>query len=317
MTKVQLRPMLAAKFDEAKVAKHLAEDGLLLVQPKIDGMRVLLHNGVPRSRSWKEWTNVSMRAWAAHVGKFGQGWDGEMIPGLKNDPNIFRDAMSLMRAEHGGTEFTYYLFDNFLDPGIAYSSRLANLGEQINPANFMFYGPNHMVKVVVCPTSIVQTMEELYAKEAEFLEAGWEGLIIRRHASGYKYNRATPSDGWLTKMKRFEDAEARIIGVEPRYHNANEATISALGYTARSAHKENLVAEECLGAFQVELVEKPDIKFNIGVLKGVTLGDKEKMWQRREELIGRIITFKHQGYGGGYDAPRTPVFHGFRDPIEL
>ena len=114
-----------------------------------------------------------------------------------------------------------------------------------------------------------------------------------------------------------KDAEARIIGVEPRYHNANEATTSALGYTARSAHKENLVAEECLGAFQVELIGKPDVKFNIGVLKGVTLGDKEKMWQRREELIGHIITFKHQGYGGGYDAPRTPVFYSFRDPIEL
>lgn len=315
MTEVQLRPMLAAKFDEAKVAKHLAEDGLLLVQPKIDGMRVLIENGVPRSRSWKEWTNRSIRAWAADLGVYKHGWDGEMIPGLKNDPNVFRDAMSLMRAEDGGTEFTYYLFDNYLLPGIAYQDRQKHLRAKVQEE--VMQGSNYTVKVVHCPTEEVLTMEELYAKEAEYLEAGWEGLIIRRRLSGYKYNRATPSDGWLTKMKRFEDAEARIIGVEPRYHNANEATTSALGYTARSAHKENLVAEECLGAFQVELIGKPDVKFNIGVLKGVTLGDKEKMWQRREELIGHIITFKHQGYGGGYDAPRTPVFYSFRDPIEL
>lgn len=315
MSEVQLRPMLAAKFDEAKVAKHLVQDGYLCVQPKIDGMRVLLDAGVPRSRSWKEWTNRAIRAWAADMGAFGHGWDGEMIPGLKNDPNIFRDAMSLMRAEDGGTEFTYYLFDNYLRPNWNFMSRRQELLDKVTDATA--FGEGYVVKLVHCPTEQVTTMEELYAKEAEYLEAGWEGLIIRRWVSGYKYNRATATDGWLTKMKRFEDAEAEIIGVEPRYHNANEATTSALGYTARSAHKGNLIAEECLGAFNVQLVSNPEVKFNIGVLKGVTLGEKEKMWAKRDQLIGRIITFKHQGYGGGYDAPRTPVFHGFRDPIEL
>jgi hypothetical protein len=64
-------------------------------------------------------------------------------------------------------------------------------------------------------------------------------------------------------------------------------------------------------------VANPAVEFNIGVFKDVDYPTKQQWWQTREALIGKYITFKHQGYGGGYDKPRTPVFLKFRDPLEV
>lgn len=323
----QIRPMLAAKFSEDIALRHIEEDGYLFVQPKIDGMRVLVSNGEARSRSWKLWTNTAMQKWAWESSVLMEGWDGEMLPGIMSgdvdgemNPTIFREAQSGLRAADGSKEFTYFLFDNFAPETMDYNyrARLTQLQKHF-PAkgspSMMFEGLAYKVRVVVCPTHTVSTLDQLYAMEEDYLAKGFEGLIIRRWKSGYKYNRATQREGWLTKLKRFDDAEAEIIGFEPRYHNENEATVSELGYTARSSHQENLVAEDCLGALLLRLPS--GVEFSLGVFKGLTYEQKVALWAQRDQLIGKHVTFKHQGFGGGYDKPRTPVFHGFRDSVEL
>lgn len=321
----QLRPMLAAKFDEARTEAHLKEDGHLLVQPKIDGMRVLHYNGEPKSRSWKTWTSAQMNYWAAGHRETLHGLDGELLPGLLHEqgPDSFRRAMSDIRAEVGGTEFTYYVFDNFLEPAIAYESRLERIVQRLGPHGMMIGPQGYKVQTVICPTIGVHSLDEIYQHEEKWLALGFEGVIIRRRLAPYKYNRATAREGWLTKLKRFEDAEAEIIGVEPRYKNNNEQKTNELGYSQRSAHQGNLEEQSAVGAFRVRLVgdrtsvDGPPVEFNIGVFLGFGISDREALWIRRDELLGKVIKFKHQGYGGGYDAPRTPVMLGFRDPIEL
>ncbi|WP_416383265.1 hypothetical protein, partial [Parvimonas sp. D4] len=74
---------------------------------------------------------------------------------------------------------------------------------------------------------------------------------------------------------------------------------------------------ERLGALKVELLTDRSVRFSIGVFKGWTHADRDRLWADRDTLIGRILKFKHQGYGGGYDAPRTPVGLGWRSPIDL
>ena len=313
----QIRPMLAAKFEEARTLKHLESDEYLLAQPKIDGMRVLGHNGIPRSRSWKEWTNTSMRQFFGDYAEFTHGLDGEMLPGIDDNPDRFREAMSGLRSADGSREFTYYIFDHFLRT-VPYETVLEDLrgtfgdGLRVIRAN---HEHPYEVKLILCPTVKVFSLDDIYKEEEKQLAAGFEGLILRRRDSSYKWNRATAAQGWLTKLKRFEDSEAKITGVYPRYQNDNEATINELGLTSRSSHQDNLIQQEMVGGFDCVLADGTE--FKIGVFNGWSLEDRARMWAKKDEFLGKYVTFKHQGYGGGYDKPRTPVLISFRDPVEL
>lgn len=327
-------PMLAAKYDPERTLLHLQEDGFLYIQPKIDGMRVLFDNGIARSRSWKAWTNRYLQAFARDHSELIHGWDGEMVPGHSYNPEIFREAMSGLRSEDGSKDFTIYLFDNW-DQSWAhftYESRASAITSDLMDEIRIFQGDEYCVHVKLCPTWKVYSLDDIDRMETELLLAGWEGAILRRKGRGYKWGRSTAKEGSLTKLKRFEDAEATIIGVEVAYQNNNEAQQSAFGRIVRSAHQENLTEKDYVGALIVQFYKEFDghsiaapcreialepTQFNIGVFKGPTIEDRKVWFQNKDSLIGRIVKFTHQGYGGGYDKPRTPVFIGFRDPLDI
>jgi len=340
--------MLAAKYERTITEQHLIEDGFLLMQPKVDGMRVLFDDGVARSRSWKPWTNVYLQNFAKSplFKDRIHGWDGEMLPGLLDtttpDPEDFRRAMSGLRSAEGSSRMTYFLFDNwdeswkdrtYQDRQKAITQDVREALEQL-PSDVWQHGYDGMVfeelaplgtckmfevKVVLCPTKPVYSIEEVEQTHLEFVAAGWEGSIVRRWKAPYKWNRATLNEGWLMKIKDVEDAEAEIYGAEPAYENQNEAVVSPLGYTKRSSHQDNLVPKDYLGAWLVRSLVDPSITFKVGVLKGYSIEDRRVLWQRylKGEMNGKILKFEHQGYGGGYDKPRTPVGISLRDPIDL
>lgn len=346
----QPRPMRAKHLHDRKdpaqteknlgyVREHLAKDGYMFQQPKIDGMRILFDDGVARSRTWLPWTQRHLQAFARDHADLLHGWDGEGVPGLQDlstpDPEVFRRAMSGVRAADGSPELTLFLFDNW-DPSwqrVAYADRLEALRRDLSTGlnsiddskwehgydGIIFKGAEYTVKVILTPTNKVTSLEEIFRLHSEMVAAGWEGSMLRRRVAPYKYNQATVREGWLIKLKDTEDDEAEIIGYEPAYENQNEAMVNALGLTQRSAHKENLVPKDYLGAFLVRLVRNPSVQFSIGVLRGYTIEDRRALLRKAEagELTGSIIKFEHQGYGGGYDKPRTPVMVSFRDKIDL
>ncbi len=314
-----IRAMLAAKFEESRIQKHLDEAGFLIMQPKIDGMRVLNgENRIPLSRSGKEWKQRHLRQWLQDHPSFAFT-DGEAVAGLQVTVDSFRDSMSGLRAEDGCAELTYYAFDYF-KPEYAertYSVRRARLETLIGAPQCRHEANGYVMQMILCPQVIVSTMEQIYDEEVRLLEAGWEGGMLRRNDRPYKFGRATPLDGSLTKLKRFEDAEAVVVGYEPWYHNANELKESPIGYAARSQHQEGKIALERLGAIHVELLTDRSVKFKIGVFRGIDHPERDRLWADRDSLLGRICTFSHQGYGGGYDVPRTPVFRNWRSPLDL
>jgi len=178
-------------------------------------------------------------------------------------------------------------------------------------------GESYTVKVILCPTYIVRSMEEIDALEVKLLEDGWEGAMLRRKGRGYKWGVATELEGSLTKVKRFKDFEAVIIDVKPRMRNDNEPTRNDLGYQVRSAHQENKTALEQVGRFYVRTLGDSPVEHKVGVFKGVDHTTLQQWWQIRDQLIGKYVTLKEQDFGGGYDKPRTPVFLKFRDPLEI
>lgn len=324
----KVRPMLAAQkyrkagdlwspLHEGVVEQHLKEDGFLWMQPKIDGMRTCFDEGVARSRSWKPLGNKYLQAFAKQTDLQMDGIDGEVVSGHIYDPTIFKVSMSGIRAEEGSPEFSIYMFDNMYMGGRKYSVRKASLMTRIEGSTRIFEGPNYSAKLIVCPTFQVTSLDEIYRKEAELVEAGWEGGIIRRDPLPYKFGRSTALGGELVKLKRRQTSEAVVTGYFPWEENQNEATISPLGYTVRSAHQDGKVALERLGGWTCHLLENPSVTFKVGSMRGVTHTDRDRLWQNRDAHIGDIFEFSHDGYGGGYEAPRTPIWLRWRSKTEF
>lgn len=318
-----VRVMLAENkpWNEAKVQALIDKAGHLVMQPKIDGMR--MHSDdrrVPLSRSGKEFKQRHLRTMLHLVPSL--AWlDGEVVAGHQYDVDSFRESMSGIRAEDGSPEFTFYGFD-CIHPEVAYldyETRRNRVRTVFDLLGGEVVGPDGLhAKLILCPQVEVRSLNEIYAQEERLLTAGWEGGILRNPFAPYKFGRSTYGDGALLKVKRFvEDAEAVVVGYEPWYTNANEATLDPRGYTTRSSHQDNLIPMERLGALKVELFTDRSVKFDIGVFKGWTHADRDELWKQRESLIGRIIKFKHQGYGGGYDKPRTPVGLGWRHSFDM
>ena len=311
------RVMLADNkpISDELIQMHLDECGFLWGQPKIDGMRVFVNDdALPTSRSGKEFKHRYLRQWTqAHPSL--RGLDGEVVAGHIYTEDTFRDSMSGIRAEEGDPAFTYYMFDYTENDYHKYSYKdrmnyLAAIRSQFG--EFQQIEGGFHCRLLVCPTQTLTTLLEVQEFEQKCLADKWEGAMLRRPDRPYKFGRSTNRGGELVKLKRFVDAEAIVVGFEPWYINENEATESALGYTVRSSHKDGKIPIERLGALSVELLSDRSVKFKIGVLAGVTHLDRDRLWADRDAYIGRICKFKHQGYGGGYDAPRAPVFLNWR-----
>ena len=165
------------------------------------------------------------------------------------------------------------------------------------------------------PTVILDNWEEFEEVEAGHLELGFEGTILRGIASTYKHGRATPKENRLTKVKRFEDSEALVVGFEELMHNENEAFIDETGHTKRSDHQANKVAGGKLGKLVCKTPE--GVEFRIGT--GFTMGERKSIWDIRKVLESHgpiYVKYKHQPHGAK-DKPRAPVFICFRDEVDL
>jgi DNA ligase-1 len=284
-----MKPMLAC--DASKELRYP-----LIASPKLDGIRCLIIDGVAVSRNLKPIRNRYIQSILGK--KEYNGLDGELIVGSSTAHDVYRQTSSGVMSEDGQPEFTYYIFDKW-DRKLAYSKV------------HLYRYENDFIKSL--SFSFINDKEQLDLYENRCLQAGYEGLILRSFDSPYKFGRATAKEGYLMKLKRFSDSEAEIIGFEERMHNANEATKDALGHTQRSQHKENLVPMNTLGALIVKTVDT-GIEFKIGT--GFDDSIRKSIWETKNKLLGELVKFKHFEIGVK-EAPRFPVFLGFRDRNDL
>ena len=291
-----LRPMLAAdcKGDLSKLRFPL------LASKKIDGVRCLIVDGKPVSRTLKPIRN-------RYVQQYLQHWqlpdlDGELVVGQATHPNAMQNTTSGVMSADGEPDFTYHVFDLYSSTD-TFHSRYSDLSLLELP-----------LRVRVHPHRVIFSVAELGAMEEQALAEGYEGLIVRDPRGAYKENRSTLREGGMVKIKRHVDAEAIVLGAEELMHNANEATTNALGYTERTSHLANQVGMGTLGSLHVRLLSDPDVEFSVGT--GMTAEDRTWMWNNREQMVGKIIKYRSFPVGVK-DKPRHPVFLGFRDPEDL
>jgi len=144
----------------------------------------------------------------------------------------------------------------------------------------------------------------------EWLAHGFEGVMLRHPGAQYKYGRSTLREQILLKLKRFTDAEAKIIGYEPLYSNQNPQTRNSQGLAERSDHKAGKIQVETLGNLLVRDHSGRFGEFAIG--SGFDQALRDTIWSDREGFLGRTVTYKFQQVGVK-DKPRFPIFLRFRE----
>lgn len=291
------KPMLAVNFDPNQLKFPV------FATPKIDGIRCIKVSGQALSRTFKPIPNHHIRNLIEMY--LPDGVDGELISG-KN----FQESSSAVMTRDGSPFFTYVIFDFVINGDIAmsYEERMFYLNEMFMRLD----APAYKFVTALLPKPLLN-IQELQEYEESCVNSGYEGVMLRNPNGPYKCGRSTVREGYLLKVKRFEDAEATVIGFEELMHNANEATIDALGYTDRATCKENLQGMNTLGSLKV-MDCKTNAVFSVGT--GFDADQRKKIWSNRDQYLGKTITYKFQPHGVK-DLPRCPVFKGFRDLIDI
>lgn len=295
--------MLAAKIDADKgeSVDQLAYPVLATV--KIDGIRCLAVSGAAVARSLKLIPNRHVQRLFALNNRL-DGLDGELITYTDGKQDNFNLVQSKIMTEDGCPDFKFHVFDDWSEPSLSYAAR-------VNRAIDATSGVEWATCLV---PKFVNNRQELDAALEQAIAAGYEGVMVRKPDGPYKYNRATFKQGYLVKVKPFEDAEAVVVDLIEGQHNDNEATINALGHTERSSHKANMVPNGKLGALVCQNEKLwPGVTFNVGT--GFTDAERRSIWADRQSYVGKTVTFRYQAIGV-LDRPRIPAFKGFRCSID-
>jgi len=288
------KPMLAGKApaDLSKLRYPL------LASPKLDGIRCITRGGVALSRKLLAIPNKYVQAQLAALP---DGLDGELMLAL---PGNFNEVQSAVMSVEGEPAFTFCVFD--WHGTEAFEMRLARATNKLIELQHP--------QLDIVPHRTIKSPEELLALEVEWLGLGFEGVMLRCPNGPYKSGRSTEREGYLLKLKRFEDEEATVVGVVERMHNENEATTNELGLTKRSSAKAGKRPAGDLGA--LACVTDDGAEFELG--SGFTEQQRKELWAHGN-LEGSRVKFKHQPDPGGRQpgqAPRFPVFLGFRSDID-
>lgn len=287
------KPMKGEKIDEK-------DFGLLkfplLASPKLDGFRCLKLDGKALSSTFKPIRNKFVREYIEKY--FPDNLDGELL--LDNPNATFVEISSAFSSFEGHPAFQFWAFDYVSDK--PYQERYIKLTQVVGDHNSNWLKLVHQTQI--------NSVEELLEFEAEALKNGFEGVMIRSLDGPYKSGKASVKQGWLLKIKRFEDSDAEILGYIEAMENQNEATKDELGRTKRSSKKENKVPKGTLGAFIVRDVHT-GVEFEIGTGQGLTDQVRQDVWDNQEKYKDLYIKYQYQKIGTDVK-PRLPSWLGFR-----
>jgi DNA ligase-1 len=199
-----IKPMLAYKVDKKPV--NWSEK--VFMQPKLDGVRCVISKNGAWSRTGKPWLNIDhiLESLKPVFKLYPElTLDGELYNHeLKND---FEKIISLVRktkptAAHRAEAADLVQFHcyDFIGTDLLFASRM----------KFLSTAPLYSDCVKYVPTHSVATRDLANAIHADWLEAGYEGSILRLNGV-YECKRSYN----LQKFKDFHDTEATIVGYVP------------------------------------------------------------------------------------------------------
>jgi DNA ligase-1 len=274
-------PMLAHKFSEqGHKIKYPA-----LVQPKLDGHRCIAQcteDGKVSlwSRTRKPITSMPHIIKAIELIGCTQSLDGELYNHEYH--NNFEDLSSLIRQEEpqeGCEVVQYHIYDVPENMGMN-KNRNDYLQDYLKP-KVENYPQIHIVETIR-----VEDENELMDAFDHFIAEGYEGCMVRNMSGLYVNKRSYD----LQKVKEFDDAEFKIIGVK----------VGTKGSMAGKAIFTCQLPHQGMNTFDCKM------KGNMDELK--------KYADNPSLVVGKILTVQYQGYTK-YGIPRFPVGLRFREDI--
>jgi ATP-dependent DNA ligase len=223
-----------------------------------------------------------------------EGLDGELCAGDPTAEGGFHRTSSVVKkADRDAGDTKLYVID-YVDRGgslLDLRARIGRLQERTLDRE----------SVVLIKQTLIKTVAQLQAYEADAVADGWEGVMLRRADQGVypqksgKSNRSTLNEFYLARLKRFEHADAVIVSFHPLKHNLNEER-TATG--ARSTKKAGKVVD----ATKVGSVTLRDVA--TGVEFDTTVGAEAlRSWSGWASAVGQTVRYKYQKVGTK-DRPR-------------
>lgn len=297
------QPLLAAKFPDPYNPDLSLLKYPLYMSPKLDGIRCRIDPNLGAiSRTAKRLPNNYIQQEFNMFLKELQYLDGEIFVGSATASDVFNRSQSGVMTEGGKPDFSYHVFDYWANKLEPFSKRILTTAGLVRRLESLI----HYLKFV--KHEVATSINDLEQFEQEQLSAGYEGVMLRSPEGIYKNGRSTMREGYLIKLKRWEDAEATIVGFEPLERNNNPAVADIFGHAKRSSHKSGKVADELLGT----LLVRHETFGDFGIGSGFDVDTRVQIWTEKERYLGRRVTFKFQKVGLK-EKPRFPIFKGVRE----
>ena len=268
--------MLCYPFEEKRLSKW---EPPYLCQPKYDGERC---RTVPSKNGY---TLVSSEENIIYsVPHINAAVDQLLGTGLQFDGELYCHDLSLQRIHsivsrkkglhpnYGSIQ--YHIFDIRDHEGrmsqLERLSTLAKLRDRIKPP------------LELAPIELAHTLEQVMYLLDTFIEAGYEGIIVRHYAAPYILRRST----WVMKLKPHREDIYDIVGVKEEIDKDG-------------------IPKGRLGAVICN-TEAEGITFGVG--SGFTAQQREELWELGgRDLIGKRVLVKYQHTTDG-GVPRFSVF---------
>lgn len=277
-----------------------------MVSPKINGVRGIIKDGVVMSYNMKPIRNDFVQTMFGHPEL--NGLDGELIVGLPTDHHSLRNTMSGISRITGECDVHFHVFDDYSLHDVRFQHRYEDVVKSVGHRALQDVTHGRLVLV---EHEFVGNVQELLDYEQAKLELGYEGIMIRHPEGPYKFGRSSPREDWLWKVKRFEDAEAKIVGFEEEMRNDNVLQTNELGKAKRTSHKENKTAKGTLGGLLVvgTTGRYKDVPYRVGI--GFDDATAQWIWDNQDDCLGKIIKVKYFPVGN-LNKPAHTVFLDFR-----
>ena len=247
------------------------------VEPKLDGLRMVVVNGQAYTRNGRTIDSVGHILEELAVLGNDYVWDGEVM----GTTNFDEDSGKIRKKGMGpNLSLRYNVFDMVWKKEWderkthVYGNRRLFLTEALGTLC-----PN-FTSIVPTTRLVNPTSEELFAARDKYIKMGYEGAMLKDLNSPYIFKR---SDAIL-KLKEFTDADGRIVGT----------------FEGKGKHKGRL------GGF---IAKFDGVETRVG--SGFSDAQRDEYWKLSEVLQGRMIEVQYQNKTEE-GSLRFPVFIKFR-----
>lgn len=271
-----------------------------MASAKVDGFRCVLGHIAMTSR-FRRFPNDHVHSSLLGILNSGEYLDGEIVVGKKRGSGVLQRTSSGVTSKDGKPDFKLWVFDCPVPLTRRFSLRYSAARILVKKLKH----PNIRVLEHVW----LQDLEELELYLSEQLELGYEGIVLRDPAAGYKEGKSTIIQQGMLKIKPFVDAEGLVVGYYEEMENTNEPSYDAIGKLKRSSAKAGKSAKGQLGGL---ILRDCTTGVEVRVGGGFTLQDRRSYWKIRDSLRGLRVRYKKQAVGEK-DKPRHPNFVEFVD----